>query len=148
MGHYWKKCPHCGRTIEEGHGLPFKQFGEPKKQCRFCYNTYIDRDIIDWTTASLFKKFLFCLANGRLFLCIIPSVLVAARINSSEWWVYLFSFLLALLMFALCVAYVKLRVWITYGNVGRKEDKDKYQEYLNKYQNGLFDHHNPDNNKK
>lgn len=140
MGHYWKRCPHCGCTIEKGYGFPTKYFGTPEKQCRYCLHTYRDKDIIDWETASLVKKLSYCLANGRFFLCFIPYIIATARIGSNvdweDWQVYLVCLPIFLFIFALCAIYVKIQVRIYYGK------KDKHYKHTiteNKYKDGLFE---------
>ena len=151
MSHYWKKCPHCGRTVEDGYGLPLKEFGNPRRLCRYCYNTYIDRSIINWEEASFFKKFLFCLDNGRFFLCFIPYIIATARIGSKfeweDWKVYLACSPVFLITFALCVLYVKIRVRIYYGKKERKSKVDTVDPYK-KYENGLFVSKSNDENEK
>ena len=42
---------------------------------------------------------------------------------------------------------MKALMRINYGDIGKKQDKEKHEEYLNKYQNGLFNHNNSDNKK-
>ena len=143
MSHYWKKCPHCGHTVEDGYGLSSKRFGNPKKQCRFCLNTYIDRDVIDWESASIFKKFLYCLSNGRFFICLIPSIIVNAQIHLKTGWkgwrMYLICSSVFLIMFALCLLYVKLQVLLHYGSRDKEKKKKKnLEDPYAKYKNDPF----------
>jgi hypothetical protein len=119
MSHYWKRCPYCGWTIEEGYGgLPFKRFGNPEKRCIFCHQTYVDSSIIDWKSASLFKKFLFCIGNGRLLFCLVSYVLATSFLGTNVdwegWQVWLACIPVFLITFALCLLYVKLKVKLFY----------------------------------
>lgn len=142
MSHYWKKCPHCRNTVEHGHGLPLTEFGDPKKRCRYCFRTYIDRNVIDWETASLFKKFMFCLANGRVFLCFITYVIAIARVNLKvewdNWQIYLACFPFFLIAFGLCVLYVKIKVRLYYGKSEKKAKKELSKDRYKKYKDGMF----------
>ena len=145
MAYYRKNCPYCGHFIEGGGNRPLKRFGNPKKQCFHCGKTYRDSDTIDWLTASLWEKFLFCLANGRFILCIIPPMLFLTSMDTREWWMFLVFFLLLFLSFALCVAYVKLRVRLYYGRMKEINKKHKSKNIYKKYQNGLFHNNKSDN---
>ena len=127
MSLYWKKCPHCGHTIEHGYGGNRTQyFGNPKKQCKFCLESYIDRDVIDWPNASLFRKFTYCLANGRISI-IWPYIIVACLAHTKLNWEHplLYCLPILLLQFALCVAYVKYQVKNYYGDMKKKDKKRK-----------------------
>lgn len=130
MGSYRKKCPYCGHILEQGYGLPNTRFGNPKRRCTWCNNTYIDRNIIDWESASIFKKISFCFANGRFFLCLIPYVIATARIGPKvcweDWLVYLACLPIFLIAFALCVTYVLIRIKLHYGYIpSRRKRKSK-----------------------
>ena len=118
MSHYWKRCPHCGRTVEGGYGLPTQSLGNPHKLCRYCSNTYTDRSIIDWKTAPLFRKFLFCFGNGRFLLCLVLYIIASARLHLKvdweSWQVNLACLPIFIISFAICVLYVKLKVKLFY----------------------------------
>ena len=136
MSHYWKKCPHCRCTVEDGYGLPTKSFGNPKKICPYCSNPYTDSSIIDWESASIFKKFLYCLSNGRFFICLIPSILANSQVSLKTGWegwrMYLACSSVFLIMFALCLLYVKLQVRLHYGKIEKKKKappEDPYAKY-------------------
>ena len=118
MGMYWKSCPHCGRTVQHGHGSPKQHFGNPEKLCRFCGNIYTDGSIIDWPRASIFRKLSYCFANGRIWLCVFPymisTAIASTRLNwELPWLCCLPVFLLA---FALCLLYVRAQVLEYYGD--------------------------------
>ena len=112
MGYYYSKCPYCGRKIEASYAKPLKKLGKPQKMCIRCGNIYLDSNIIDWDNVSLFKKFLFCLANGRFFLCLFPCLIINARMEWGSPW---FGLLASLVAFAICVLYVQIKVWIYRG---------------------------------
>lgn len=144
MSHYWKKCPHCGRTIEDGYGLPTSSLGNPVKRCKFCHKAYTDRNVVDWETASIFRKFLFYFANGRIALCIFPYVLTSSLVGNKIGWdsrPYLYCLPVLLLSIALCVFYVQIRVRTFYGNeIDSKWFKvlSKICEFLSEYLAGLL----------
>ena len=114
MAYYRKSCPHCGCTIEAGGNLPTKHLGNPVRVCKWCHKTYLDRDIVDWGTASIFKKISYCLANGRFYICLVPYIIAAAFFNLKLNWLPYLSFLagipIFLIMFALCIVYVHFKV--------------------------------------
>lgn len=149
MGLYWKKCPHCWRTIEHGYGGNRTQtFGDPKKRCKYCGKIYIDRDVIDWPNASLVRKLIYCFANGRIALCIFPYILTAMLTSTKLNWnhPFLYCFPVFLLMFALCVVYVKFQVKHFYRNasskinlVEKKRQKVALEDEYAQYNAGLFD---------
>ena len=116
MIHYWKKCPHCRRTIENGRGGPTSSFGNPHKICKFCGKPYRDRNIINWETASAFRKFLYYFANGRIAICFFPSLIFAFFASERGWQQpILYGLLVFLLLFALCVLYVEILAKSYYG---------------------------------
>ena len=120
MAHYWKKCPHCGKTVEDGYGSPIKMFGDPQRQCKYCHKIYRDRSIIDWPTATWWQKFLFYFANGRFFICLMVYLVASAIVaNNYLGWdgglTYLVCFPVFFIVFALCVVYVQIRVINYYG---------------------------------
>lgn len=138
MAHYWKRCPHCGRTIEQGYGYPTTSLGDPRRRCRFCFREYKDRSIIDWENASILKKILFYFANGRFFLCFIPYVLascfVGQNVEWADWLVYLACSPVFLIIFALCALYVRHQVkeyLDIYGTQSKKDDKNRYDKLKN-----------------
>lgn len=148
MSLYWKRCPHCGRIIDSGHGRPFKRFGNPVRKCLMCQNTYIDKDVIDWPNASVLKKVSYYLANGRLLICILMQIFsgaVICRVFDIEnpFLAGLPAFLVSL---ALCIIYVQIQVKLEYGhkrpNRHRNSKEVSLDEQYKKYQNGLFYNHN------
>ena len=108
MATYRKNCPHCKMIVESGGGFPKKSLGKPNKICRFCGNPYLDEDVLDWDNAHWLDKVLYCFANGRFFLCLLAFLCPFAL----EWKPYLWIVGLgaSLLVFALCVLYVKKQV--------------------------------------
>jgi hypothetical protein len=144
MSHYWKRCPHCGRTVEQGYGFPTKQLGDPKRRCRFCANSYNDSSIIDWENASVFRKVQYYFANGRFFICFIPYVIATARvgtnnINWSDWKVYLACSPVFLIAFLPCALYVRHQVKDYLDLYGyENEDSKKQISFEDQYKDGLF----------
>lgn len=120
MAHYWKRCPYCGRVVEEGSGRIFKKFGDPEITCRHCRKIYKDRSIINWPTATLLEKILFCLANGRAFLCIamylISSSLLDVKLDCENGLAYLVCLPIFFVTLVVCIVYVMIRVKMYYGD--------------------------------
>ena len=137
MSHYWKKCPHCWRTIESGYGYGWMRLGSPKKQCRFCFKPYTDRSIVDWEKASVFKKIQYFFANGRFFLCFLPYALACCflgmRVAWGDWLVCLACSPVLLILLALCALYVRHQVK-EYLDIYEEDDAHRYD----KYKNGMF----------
>ena len=113
MAHYWKKCPYCGKTLEEGIGASLVRFGKPEQTCRYCSKTYKDRSFIDWPTATFLEKLGFYFANGRFFFCIMAGALLSVSFGRD-------GFIGAVLGFSicsiLCGIYVTLKVYGHYGD--------------------------------
>ncbi len=152
MSHYWKRCPYCGHTVEDGHGFPTKRLGDPKRQCIYCSNTYMDRSVIAWERASAFKKLQYYYANGRFFLCFIPYVIASSRVGLrvewDDWQVYLACSPIFLIASVLCVIYVRHQVKdYLYIYVDERENGASDRHY-EKYQDGLFSIHQTKNSKK
>lgn len=118
MSHYWKKCPHCGRTIEDGYGSPISRFGNPQRRCRYCQQIYTDRNIVDWESASIFRKILYYFANGRIAICLFPYLITSVVSSNSlkSGLAYLYCLPIFLVLFALCVVYVEIQAKSYYRN--------------------------------
>jgi hypothetical protein len=113
MSHYWKKCPHCGKTFEDGYGTPNSSFGNPNRVCRFCGKPFRDRNIIDWRNASKFRKFLFYFANGRFGLCMLVAAFAAVGFGRIYGWESTLGVMITfsisfLIMVGLCVAFAEI----------------------------------------
>lgn len=146
MSLYWKSCPYCGRTVQNGAGNPRQYFGNPKRSCRYCGSTYIDSSVIDWPNASFVRKLSYCFANGRLALCVFPYLTsVATAVGLSNWprpWISCLP--VFFLSFALCVLYVRWQAKRYYGNELKHKSEERdiqrrtiAQDY-EKYADGLY----------
>ena len=152
MSHYWKRCPHCGRTIEDGYGFPLKRLGDPRRKCIYCFNEYNDSSVIDWESASVFKKIRYYYANGRFFFCFIPYIIVTTRVGSNvewaDWQVYLACSPIFLIASLPCILYVRHQVK-SYLFINRDDiEKDSPDRRYERYKEGLFGSHQPKSNKK
>jgi hypothetical protein len=137
MAHYWKKCPYCGNTTEDGYGIPLKRLGNPHRQCRFCSNIYKDRSVIDWETASLIKKALFYLGNGRLLCTLFVTVFFEAFLRNctdlnplSTTAITITTFISIL---GLCFLYVwrQVKEYQTDNNFDATDTVNHYEKYKN-----------------
>lgn len=139
MSHYWKKCPHCGKTIEQSSGSPTSYFGNPIKQCKYCHKIYNDKNVVDWENASIFKKISYYFANGRIAICLLPYMFSAALFGRMLDWklslplCFLCCLPIFLALFALCVVYVEIQARCYYG----KETNSKWFKSLAKICNFL-----------
>ena len=147
MAHYWKRCPYCRHTIEEGHGFPSKRLGNPKKYCRFCLREYNDSSVIEWEQASVFRKIFYHFANGRFWLCFLPSFISVAVLKAktacADWLIYLIGFAIFSVIFALCALYVRRQVkdyLLIYTDGKHDKNKNPNVNY-EKYKDGLFGDH-------
>jgi hypothetical protein len=138
MGRYWKRCPYCGRVTESGYGLPHKELGDPTTRCVACRQIYKDSCIIDWPEASIFGKISYFFANGRFWLCFLPSLMsipfLQARTVIADWLIYLISFAILSVSVTLCALYVRWKVKDYYGDDyddydDDYDDDDDYGEY-------------------
>lgn len=100
-----KKCPHCKYIVGSGHGDPFKHLGSPIKKCPQCKNVYVDTDMVEWAISPAYRKLGYCFANNRIWLCLLPSMILGAAAESLLRFVVCFS-----AIFAACCLYVKKQV--------------------------------------
>ena len=107
---YRKKCPHCKCMVENGHGEPFKHLGNPIKICPHCHRSYIDMDVIEWEYSPIYRKISYYFANNRIWICLIPSMLVGALTPGTIQISLLFAFLTFAFIFFLCSLYVKVKI--------------------------------------
>lgn len=108
MGYYYSKCPYCGRKIEGSYAKPMKKLGNPQKMCIRCGGIYLDSNIVDWDNAHWLDKILYFFANGRIFFCALPFMLVVAPWDWKYSWVV--GLAASLIAVALCWLYVKKQV--------------------------------------
>ena len=131
MSHYWKKCPYCGRTTEEGYGIPSKRLGDPRRHCRFCSRTYKDSSVIEWETASIFKKAMFYLGNCRLLLTIFVTVIIYAFLRNwtdlKSWAITAITVATFIGILSLCFLYVRHQVKVYQSVYGCEELDTKYK---------------------
>lgn len=65
---YTSSCPHCGRVVKEGHGIPKKRIDSPFRKCVTCHHTYIDNNKYEWAVLDRTYKFLYIFfSNNRWF---------------------------------------------------------------------------------
>lgn len=114
MSHYWKKCPYCGRVVEDGYGSPGVELGNPYRVCKHCFSRYKDRYVIEWESASVFKKFLFYIGNGRLLGSAFASFVLFAFLevltNLRQWATITISISVFILLFGVCLFIARHRV--------------------------------------
>lgn len=145
MSHYWKRCPHCGRTVEDGYGYPRKKLGDPYRRCRFCANIYKDRNIIEWENAPIFNKVLFYLGNGRL-LCnaFVTLILYCCLKNFTDlklWATIAITSMFFFIIFTLCTIFVRHQVkeyLDVYGSYSEKTEDTSLDDRYEKYKDGMF----------
>ena len=132
MSHYWKKCPHCGRTVEDGYGYGMQSFGDPYKHCLHCRNMYKDNSVIDWKSASIFRKIYFYLGNGRAVLCLVLYVIATSRVRLKvdweSWKINLACLPVFIISLVFCILYVNLRVKLFYDGLRPYKLDEKKQK--------------------
>ena len=145
MSHYYKKCPYCGRRVEEGYGFPRKTLGDPYRRCLYCSKTYKDRNIIKWENASIFTKAGFYLGNGRILLNAFATILLYYFLKNftdlKEWATITITSAVSLIIFTLCVIFVRhqvkdyLDIYTSYFDYPKDtSSNDRYE----KYKDGMF----------
>ena len=120
-----KRCPHCKNIIGGGHGYPIKRLGSPLKQCSLCGNTYVDLDMIEWEISPAYRKLGYCFANNRIWICLVPSFLLGAMVQSGLLFMVCFA-----IAFAFCYAYVKSQVDAEIGASRRRVKDEGYVDLL------------------
>ena len=117
-----KRCPYCKNVVGTGHGDPFKHLGSPVKKCSQCQNSYIDSDMIEWEISPWYRKLGYCFANNRIWLCLMPSLLISGMTESRL--AFIFSFAL---IFIGCCLYVKSQVD---EEIGASRERVKCEKYI------------------
>lgn len=111
MTRFTKKCPYCGRVIKTEYAIQERRLGNPIVRCRYCLNSYIDRNVYDWVISPLWRKIGYCFANYRALICFLPQILAALYIvkkyNQPLERAFLICTPVFLCMFLFCALYVK-----------------------------------------
>ena len=147
MSHYWKKCPHCGRVVENGYGSPSMTLGNPYRICRYCLGRYRDSSVIEWESASVFRKILFYIGNvrlfGSLFVSFLGYVFLDCFTNLETWIIILLSIIFFALLFTACLLFARHEVRVYLGiaeplKLKKEKTSDSMQKKSRKEYNAII----------
>ena len=135
MSSYWKKCPHCGRVVEQGHGVPSKTLGDPIRICKYCWGRYKDRDVIEWESASIFQKISFYIGNARLIGSLFLSFFFYCFLyftNLQKWETIALSITFFVFLFGACLLYARHEVRVYLGIAKPLKSREEYSMLTSK----------------
>lgn len=140
--HTFKKCPHCGKTYET-YSIYTKNYhkhsGSPFVKCRFCGNTFVDKDIKE-PALKPYSSRGFSWFNC-IFAFFIPFGALGILLTCAAFGVEDTSIVLFIVAFAVDLLYLSLTI---YSFVNRKklieEDKKEYEESERRLSDPIYAH--------